>query len=165
MLPETTILEIINTICSIIQSLLNNQERLLEQKAYQLLECASVYLKSDNLDEGLLRQSVQHIETAVSLFDTNPTIDRNNRIDLYNDLCVCIACLHKLLRDPEEVILFWVNKINISVCPPNTLRMLNQNYYKQKHNEYLVQKNQHCNVSYLDLTEDPVLYARTHYDY
>ena len=59
MLSEKTILEIINTVCSVIQSLLNNQERLLEQKAYQLLEYASVYLKSDNIDEGLLRQALQ----------------------------------------------------------------------------------------------------------
>ena len=165
MLSETRILEIINTVCSVIQSLLNNQERLLEQKAYQLLEYASVYLKSDNIDEGLLRQALQHLETAISLFDTNPTVDRNNRIDLYNNFCVYIACFHKILCDPEEVTLFWVNKINISVCPPSALQMINQNYYEQKYNEYWVQKNRHCNVSYLDLTEDPVSSARMHYDY
>ena len=166
MLSETTILkclEIIKTISSIIQSLLNNQERFLEQKAYQLLEYASVYLKIDDPTEGLLRQAIQHLETAISLFDTNPTADRSNRIDLYNNLCVCIAYIHEVLHDPQDIILFWINQINIQITPPDILQEFNKEYYDQKYNEYLYHKKD--SQLYYDITEDPVSLAQLHYDY
>lgn len=160
---DSATLELILDICTLISSLINNRDRFLEEKSYQLLECAYTYLKADKIEKGLLRQAIQHIETAVSFMDNNPSIDRTNRISLYNTLCVYIAYMHRILGDSEDIVLFWVNKINTQVSPPEVLRTLNENCYNQKQNVYL-ESQREDSFSYYDTTEDPVYIAQTHYN-
>lgn len=81
-------------------SLMNNMDSTWESKAHKQLEYAKTYLNETNPNDGLIRQALQHMETAISFLDSYPMIKTESRIDKYNDLCALIAYTHHKLGDP-----------------------------------------------------------------
>lgn len=116
---------------STIISLMNNMDSPWESKAHKQLEYAKTYLNETNLNDGLVRQALQHMETAISFLDPYPMIKTESRIDKYNDLCALIAYTHHKLGDPENIVDFWIGKVNIANYPPILIKEFNTYRYEK----------------------------------
>lgn len=112
-------------------SLMNIMDSTWESKAHKQLEYAKTYLNETNPNDGLVRQALQHMETAISFLDPYPMIKTESRIDKYNDLCALIAYTHHKLGDPENIVDFWIGKVNIANYPPILLKEFSTYRYEK----------------------------------
>ena len=152
--PTSIILQIVKGIYSI----KNSTSSLLDKKGKAELEIAYTYLNESNASVELLRMALQHMETAYILLDKEPIVNAEKRINECNKLCYYIAKLHKELGDSyESTILYWVNRVNLNVYPPEEFKsILKASDWKSMESEY--EWRSAIDNSY-DPTEDPVWMA------
>ena len=138
-------------------SMMNNMDSTWEDKALKQLECAKTYLNETNPNDGLVRQALQHMETAISFLDPYPMIKAESRIDKYNDLCALIAYTHHKLGDSENIVDFWIGKVNILNYPPILLKEFNTNKYEKLVKRYHQNKraDEEANERFYEITHNP----------
>lgn len=139
-----------------IYSLMNNMDSKMENKAFEQLSFAKIYLNEMNPDDGLVRQALQHMETAISFLDPYPWRNAKRRIDTYNDLCALIAYTHEKLGDSETIVDFWISKINSENYPPLLIedfnpykfdKLIEEHYKRQREHEQFMDKFNEINDS------------------
>lgn len=117
-------------------SLINNMDSKWESKAIKQLEYAKTYLNEEKPNEGLVRQALQHMETAFSFLDPYPMIKAESRIKRYNELCVLIAYTHQKLGDSDNIVDSWIGKVNKRYFPPILLKEIDSYRYDRLIEEY-----------------------------
>ena len=169
-ISASLLLEIASVIKEI-YSLYDNMNALLEKKGKKRLEIALTYLNDPNLnaDKGLIRQALQHMESAYTLLDEKPFFNAEERTRRRNDLCYYIAKLHHELGDPyNSTTRYWALKIDDSITPQDEFKkILNDDDWieiSNRHIDYLKEKERLGERVQLDFDPDDYDIRRTLYD-
>lgn len=128
-------IEVLKCIGTII-SIMKKSDSKLDEQANGLLYIAETYLNEENPNDGLVRQALQHMETAAAFL--NPYAE--SKTAQYNELCVLIAYMHKELGDPENIVDFWIYKIQTRIYPPSLLKEISIYKYEKFKEEYWQEK-------------------------